>query len=542
MSCDLKLVGAQVIDGTGAPRFSADIALTDGRISALGDLAELESRETIDCTERVITPGFIDLHSHSDWLVPGSDSGKLVEPFLRQGMTTIVGGNCGFSPAPVTACSRDSLQSASRLIVDDELDLQWETMDEFLGALEQTPLPLNVAELVGHGAVRSGVTGHLNSEEPTASELAEMERHTREALDAGCVGVSTGLGYPPGIFAKPAELTAYAQWAADAGKLFTSHVRAYSCVSPVYQSDPSEIPHNIQALQEVIDVARAAGARLQLSHLIFVGRKTWPTCERAIACIEDARADGLDVAFDAFPYTAGNTTASVLFPPEMLPHLESMLQSEDAMNGLRALGDSVFGQIGFYLEDIQIMNANAVAFEQYNGLFVGEAAERAGLDIWEFYARLVVESQRNARVLNHTYSGHDGEEAALRSVLAHPLCSIETDTFLTNEGHQNPASYGTFPRVLATYVREGLFTLEEAVRKMTGGAADRLGWNERGRIREGAAADLVVFDPTTLDDNATFDEPDRYPSGIERVLVNGVQVVDHDHYDAGAGAGRVLRS
>jgi len=401
---------------------------------------------------------------------------------------------------------------------------------------------LNVAELVGHGAVRSGVTGHLNPEEPTGSELAEMERHTREALDAGCVGVSTGLGYPPGIFAKPAELTAYAQWAADAGKLFTSHVRAYSCVSPVYQSDPSETPHNIQALQEVIDVARAAGARLQLSHLIFVGRKTWPTCERAITCIEDARAGGLDVAFDAFPYTAGNTTASVLFPPEMLPHLETMLQSADAMNGLRALGDSVFNQIGFFLEDIQIMNANAAAFEQYNGLFVGEAAERAGLDIWEFYARLVVESQRNARVLNHTYSGHDGEEAALRSVLSHPLCSIETDTFLTNEGHQNPASYGTFPRVLATYVREGLFTLEEAVRKMTGSAADRLGWSERGWIREGAAADLVVFDPTALDDNATFEEPDRFPSGIERVLVNGVQVVDHDHYDAGAGAGRVLRS
>ncbi|MBW2287943.1 MAG: D-aminoacylase [Deltaproteobacteria bacterium] len=541
MSCDLKLAGGQVIDGTGAPRFAADIALSAGRISAIGDLEALEARETLDCTGRIIAPGFIDLHSHSDWLVPGADCGALVEPFLRQGMTTIVGGNCGFSPAPVTDCNHDALQSASRLIVDNELDLQWRNMDEFLGALEQTPLPLNVAELVGHGAIRAGVTGNLNPEDPTGSELAEMERHTREALDAGCVGISTGLGYPPGIFAKPPELTAYAQWAADAGKLFTSHVRAYSRVSPVFQSDPAEIPHNIQALQEVIDVARAADVRLQLSHLIFVGRKTWPTCERAIACIEEARAGGLDVAFDAFPYTAGNTTASVLFPPEMLPHLESMLQSPDAMNGMRSLGNSVFSQIGFFLEDIQIMNANAAAFEQYNGLFIGEAAKCAGLDIWEFYARLVVDSQRNARVLNHTYSGHDGEEDALRSVLAHPLCSIETDTFLTNEGHQNPASYGTFPRVLATYVREGLFTLEEAVRKMTGGAADRLGWIERGRIHDGAAADLVVFDPAALADNATFDEPDRFPTGIERVLVNGIQVVDHDRYDANAGAGQVLR-
>jgi len=542
MSCDLKLTGGHVIDGTGRTRYAADVALTAGRISAIGNLDALEARETLDCTGRIVAPGFIDLHSHSDWLVPGADCGELVEPFLRQGMTTIVGGNCGFSPAPVTERSHDALQSASRLIVDDELDLQWQTMDEFLTALEQTPLPLNVAELVGHGAIRAGVTGHLNPNAPTGSELAEMERLTRESLDAGCVGVSTGLGYPPGIFAEPAELTAFARWAANEEKLFTSHVRAYSCVSPVYHSDPDETPHNIQALQEVIDVARAANVRLQLSHLIFVGRKTWPTCERAIACIEEARAGGLDVAFDAFPYTAGNTTASVLFPPEMLPHLEAMLQDPEAMNGLRTLGGGIFGRIGFFLEDIQIMNANAAAFEQYNGLFVGEAAKRADLEIWEFYARLVVESQRNARVLNHTYSGHDGEESALRSVLAHPLCSIETDTFLTNEGHQNPASFGTFPRVLATYVREGLFTLEEAVRKMTGGAADRLGWADRGRIRDSAAADLVVFDPAALDDNATFEEPDRFPAGIERVFVNGVQVVDHDRYHANAGAGRVLRS
>jgi N-acyl-D-aspartate/D-glutamate deacylase len=317
-------------------------------------------------------------------------------------------------------------------------------------------------------------------------------------------------------------------------------VRAYSWVSPVYQSDPEVTPHNIQALQEVIDVARAADARLQLSHLIFVGRHTWPTCELAIECIEEAREAGLDVAFDAFPYTAGNTTASVLFPPEMLPHLESMLKDPDAMAGLRALGERVFGQIGFFLEDVQIMHANAPALSCYNGLFVDEAAERAGMEIWEFYARLVVESDRNARVLNHTYSGHAGEEAALHAVLAHPLCSIETDTFLTCDGHQNPASYGTFPRVLHTYVREGLFSLEEAVRKMTGAAAERLGWKDRGLVGSGCAADLVVFDPETLRDTATFEQPSRFPTGIEHVFINGVPVVSHEQYHP-AGAGRVLR-
>lgn len=542
MPCDLKLSGGRVIDGTGVPAFPADVAITSDRITAVGDLDALEARETLPCEGRVVAPGFIDIHSHADWLLPGAGCGALVEPFVRQGMTTIVGGNCGFSPAPVTERSREAAQSASRLIADEELELPWETMTEFLDGLEQMDLPLNVAELVGHGAVRAGVTGHLTPDVPADGELEEMERLTKEALDAGCVGVSTGLGYAPGIFAKEPELTAFARWAAESDKLFTSHVRAYSWVSPIYRSDPEETPHNILALQEVIRVARAARARLQLSHLIFVGRNTWPTSELAIEGIERVRAEGLDVAFDAFPYTAGNTTASVLFPPEMLPHLEAMLENPEAMAGLRTLGERVFEQIGFSLEDVQIMNANAPALDCYNGLFVVEAAERAGMEVWEFYARLVIESQRNARVLNHAYSGDDGEENALRAVLAHPLCTIETDTFLTRDGHQNPASYGTFPRVLHTYVREGLFSLEEAVRKMTGAAAERLGWTDRGHIGAGCAADLVVFDPETLRDSATFEQPVQFPTGIEQVFINGVQVVVGGRYVPGTGAGRVIRT
>jgi N-acyl-D-amino-acid deacylase len=464
-----------------------------------------------------------------------------VEPFLRQGMTTLVGGNCGFSPAPVSDKSRRALRESSRLIVDEELEPRWSTMAEFLDGLAATGVPLNVAELVGHGAVRAAVKGSLDPSPPSEEELREMERLAREALGAGCVGVSTGLGYAPGIFAAPEELARTAAWAGAEGKLFTSHVRAYSRVSPVYQSDPEAEPHNLRALGEAMDAARAGGAACQLSHLIFVGRNTWPTWEEAIARVERERAAGLDVAFDAFPYTAGNTTAAVLFPPEMLPHLESILQDPQAMEGVKALGRRVFDQIGFYLEDIQIMAANCARFEPYEGLFVGEAAERAGMDPWEFYARLVVESQRNARVLNHTYSGHQGEEAALRAVLAHPLCTIETDTFVTRRGHQNPASYGTFPRVLSTYVREGLFSLEEAVRKMTGAAADRLGWRDRGLVRESCAADLVVFDPEQLRDTASFEEPARFPTGIEHVFVNGRHVVEGERYDAAARAGRVLR-
>jgi N-acyl-D-amino-acid deacylase len=542
MGCDLKLEGGLVIDGSGAPAFRADVAVTGGRIAEVGDLAGLEARATLDVRGRVVTPGFVDLHSHSDWLLPGVDAGALVEPFVRQGMTSLVGGNCGFSPAPVSERSRRSAREASRLMVDDPLEPRWESMDAFLSGLEQTGVPLNVAQLVGHGAVRAAVTGPLEPAAPKPDELAAMERLVGEALDAGCAGVSTGLGYAPGIFAGDAELAAFAGFAARAGKLFTSHVRAYSRVSPVYRTDPEERPHNVQALEEILRAAESGAARLQISHLIFVGRRSWPTVGLALEVVERARERGVDVAFDAFPYTAGNTTAAVLFPPEMLPQLESILASPEALAGVRALGRRVFDEIGFYLEDIQIMHANAPAFDRYDGLFVGDAAARAGMDPWEFYARMVLASQRNARVLNHTYSGHEGEEEALRRVLAHPLCSIETDTLLTRCGHQNPASYGTFPRVLHTYVAAGLFPLEEAVRKMTGAPAERLGWKDRGLLRRGLAADLVVLDPARLRDTATFEAPASFPTGIDHVFVNGAHVLDGPRYDAGARAGRVLRA
>jgi len=542
VNCERKLSGGLVVDGTGSQAYRADVAINDGRIHAVGDLSELQAQETVDCTDRVVTPGFIDIHSHSDFLLPGSDANALVEPFLRQGMTTLVGGNCGFSPAPLTEKNRKATLESSRLIVDDEIEPRWESMDGYLSALDTGGVPLNVAELVGHGAVRAAVMGSLDTAVPDEEQLGAMERLAREALDAGCVGISTGLGYPPGIFAQHDELARVAGWAASAEKLFTSHVRAYSCVSPVFESDPGILPHNLEALLEIMRAARQGGARLQLSHLIFVGRRTWETCEQTISAIERESSDGLDVAFDAFPYTAGNTTASVLFPPEMLPHLESILESPEQLEGVKALGARVFEQIGFYLEDVQIMRANAPRFNELDGLFVGEAAKRVGMDVWEFYARLVVESHRNARVLNHTYSGHDGEEDALRAVLAHPLCSIETDTFVTSCGHQNPASYGTFPRVLSTYVDAGLFDFEEAVRKMTGAPAERLGWSDRGFVRDGCAADLVVLDRAQLRDQASFESPDRFPTGIEKVFVNGVPVIDDDRYDVNASAGRVLRS
>jgi N-acyl-D-aspartate/D-glutamate deacylase len=541
MSCDLKLSGGDVIDGSGRAAVRADVAVSGGRITDVGDLAGLEAATTIDCRGKTVAPGFIDIHSHSDWLVPGADHGGLIEPFIRQGMTTLVGGNCGFSPAPITAINRSSSQEASRLIIDDGIELRWETMGEFLDALDRGGLALNVAQLVGHGSVRSGVTGTLNMAPPDTGEMRQMERLVCEALDAGCCGISTGLGYPPGIFAGEEELAEFARWAARDRKIFTSHLKAYSWVSGVYQTDATDEPHNHAAIKEILRIARAADVRLQISHLIFVGRMTWPNHVEAIRLIEEANAGGVDVAFDAFPYTAGNTTASVLFPPEILPRLEEVLRNDDERAALANFADMTFAMVGLNLGDIQIMSANVPRLNQYNGLRITEAAEREGVSAFDFYGRLVIESQRMARVLIHTYSGDAGEEDALRAVLRHPLCTIETDTFLTREGHQNPASYGTFPRVLSTYVKQGLFTLEEAVHRMTGAPATRLNLKDRGQVRKGCAADLVVLDTGRLQDTATFEQPSRFPSGIDHVFINGRHVVNGERYDAGAKAGTVLR-
>ncbi len=540
MRCDVKLSGGEVIDGTGAGAFRADVAVAGDTVVAVGDLTGVESAREIDCTGKTVTPGFIDIHSHADWLLVEQDHGALVEPFVRQGMTSLVGGNCGFSPAPLCDRNRESVVDAGRLLADERLRPRWSTSAELLDELERVGPALNIAQLVGHGTVRSAVKGALDPSPPSAEELRQMEGLVVEALDAGCVGVSTGLGYAPGIFSELAELTACAKWAAGRDKLFTSHLKAYSRVSGVYPMDGSEVPHNVRALDEILEVAEAAAVRLQISHLIFVGATTWDTHEEVLQKIERAEGAGLDVAFDAFPYTAGNTTATVIFPPEVLPRLEEILQSPEEMEGLKAFAAMAFDAIGFCLDDIQILDANAPAFERYNGMFVDEAARRAGMDIWDFYARLVIESRRNARVLLHRYSGAADDERALRAVMAHRLCTIETDTLLTSSGHQNPASYGTFPRVLSKYVAEGLFTLPEAVHKMTGAPATRLGWSDRGRVGVGAAADLVVLDLGALEDRTTFAEPAVTPGGIEHVFINGAHVLNGDKYQT-QPAGRVLR-
>jgi len=356
--------------------------------------------------------------------------------------------------------------------------------------------------------------------DPSPSQLNEMRAMLERAMSDGAVGVSTGLGYFPGMIAKPAELGALAEVAGRAGGIITSHLRAYSTRSLFFDS---EIPHNLLAVREMVEVARRAKTPLQISHLIFVGRRTWPTVNEVLADIEAAKNDGVDVTFDTFPYTGGNTTIRVIFPAWSQNNLVELLNSAD---GWARLSDSFRPLSPFIAEGAQLMWAANPSFAHLEGKFFGEIGESLKLDPVQAYLTIARESRAMARVMMHLYSGDDRDEHALCAAMAHPLNMFEMDTILTSQQHQNPASFGTFPKILGHYVREmGLLSLETAIHKMTGMAAAKMRLAGRGFIREGYAADLAIFNPETISCEADFTHPEVSPTGIEYVMVNGRALV-----------------
>ncbi len=544
MRCETVIRNATVYDGTGDAPFPAAIGVADGRIAAIardGDAASLDGATTIDATKLAVAPGFIDLHSHSDWILPHDDHGEILAPLIEQGITTIVTGNCGFSPTPVEPRSAQLLDEGSELVRDRPLAFEWRTHREFLDRLAAAPLALNVAHLAGHGSIRLAVMGD-RFEPATDADVAAMQEWVREAMDAGCIGLSTGLGYAPGMFASPAELTALAAVAAEYGALVTSHVRAYSWISPFFSLMPvGWRAHNLRAIDEILAVARGARARLQISHLIFVGRATWQTQREAIAAIERACDEGLDVAFDTFPYTAGNSTIRVVYPPWAQHGLPDNLGSWAVRTRLRAEFAVLRRLIGIDLVDLQLLHAVDPALAHFEGKRFDEIGHVLGMDPIDAYFHVTRASRAKARVMLFQYSGSAEDEHALRDTLAHPLNAIETDTILTSRGHHNPASFGTFPRFLGHYARElGIVSLATAVHKATGLPATRARLAGRGFVREGHAADLVVFDPATIAGPADFDAPDARPRGLAHVLLNGAPVVTDGRY-TGARRGMLLR-
>jgi N-acyl-D-amino-acid deacylase len=532
----------KIIDGTGRKAFEGHILLEGGIIR---DVIHNEKKppgadEFIDASGLAICPGFIDMHSHSDWVLPLDDHDDILKCIIEQGITTVIGGNCGFSPAPYRNNSPYNI-SALEPLLERPLDFSWNSMGEFLDRLDQDKPALNLAELVGHGTIRVA-RSNTRRGAMKPRELAACLDALRKSFDEGSWGLSFGLGYDPGMYSPIEEIEAFCRVAAEYDRIVTVHLKALSVLSPTY---PMFTPraHNILALEEMIGVAKKTGIKLQLSHFIFVGRRSWGTARRAIRMVEDARSEGVDIMFDAFPYMCGNTTVNVVIPYWFLAKTPSSYRNRFARMRLRAELEAGFALVGFTYKDFQVMDPAIDGGDELAGLTIVEIAEKWNTTPFDALLRLSEESGGGSLMLFHTYSGEPGREDVIEKVLSHDLCLFETDAVIKSTGYPNPAAKGSFPLIVGPLVRDkNLFSLEDAVKRSTLASAERFGIQDRGILSPGNAADIVVFDPQAISDTPPVDSaPAGRPKGIRHVLINGARVVKDGKYTGVVRSGQVLR-
>jgi N-acyl-D-amino-acid deacylase len=527
---DLVIRHGIVIDGTGRPGAPADVGVSSGRIVAVGDLRHTRAEQELEARGRIVAPGFIDMHTHCDFTLferPQADS------YVLQGVTTVVVGNCGFSPAPLSPDRREEVRRLVALF-DGELPWSWSSFGEYLAALERERPALNVAALVGLGAVRLAAVGTARRP-ATAGEVARMQELVRAALRDGAVGVSTGLIYPPGSFADTEEIVAVVSAARPEGGFYASHIRG-------------EGHTLVEAVREALEIGRRTGLPVHISHLKAAGRRNWGKVAEVLRLLDEARATQ-EVTFDQYPYTAGSTLLAAGLPPWVHEGgMEAVLarlrvrEARDRICAEIARGlpgwHNLLGEAGWD----RVYIANNAGRPEWNGLTLEEIGRLWGRSPCEAALDLLLLSGGAVGMVLDMMSEED-----VRAAMQHPLMQVGSDGWVLGPYGRNaharphPRSYGTFPRLLGRYVRDaGLLSLEEAVARMTSRPARRLGLGDRGVIRPGMAADLVVFDPDRVIDTATYRDPHRYPEGIVATVVNG-QVVALDGQLTGARPGRVLR-
>lgn len=517
---DLLIRGGEVIDGTGVARRRADVAIHDGRIAAIGDVGAVAGVPTIDAQGRVVTPGFIDIHSHSDESVLINSA---LESTVHQGVTCVVAGNCGGASAPVMGLAAEELDREIRRY---DLERTWTSFGEYAEAVERSGTAINFSSFVGHGTLRMCVMG-ADDRAPTGGELAAMRALLAKSLADGAIGLSTGLIYPPSAYGTTDEISALATVVRDRDGLYASHIR-------------NEGDELFEAVEENLEIGRRSGVRVQLSHHKASQKRNWGKVKESTAMIERARQAGVDIIADQYPYTASSTGLAVTIPK--WAHAGGSIALCERLRD-PAVRRRIRGE---YTETERnwpdIVVARALHHPDWSGKSVAELASAAAMDPLEWTCDALIEHDGAIDIIHHSM-----DETDVRYVMARPWVCVGSDSRANapygplSFGKPHPRSYGTFPRILGHYARElGVLTLEDAVRKMTSLTASRLKLRDRGVIREGAWADLVVFDPERIIDTATYDDPHRYPAGIDHVIVNGV-VVTHGDETRADRPGRFLR-
>ncbi|MBA3234705.1 MAG: D-aminoacylase [Chloroflexi bacterium] len=537
MDLDAVVVGALVIDGTGALARPADVGIRAGRISLVtepGALsgADVAVRERIDGGGRVLAPGFIDIHTHSDVTLlddPGADSK------VQQGVTTEVTGNCSYSPFPIGPDGPDPMRAIFGPELDTRQDWDWTDLDGWATRLESNGIGCNLAPLVGHSAVRIAA-GLGTDRAPAAAELASMVRLVAGSIEQGAFGLSTGLTLTPSSFATTDEIVALTRALQPYPSAFyATHARVWA-------------GEHVHALQEAADIGRRAGVPVQFSHIAIIDARAYGRTGDLTDVIDGARAGGQDMTADVYPYTAGGTHL-MQFLPEWVQDggVEPMLaRMRDVGERTRVRASAALGWfrgLPWDWDSLVISDIESDANRALVGRSIADAAGMRGEDPLDTFLGLIDEEDNRVTVVCHNRT-----ESDMQAFLRHPMIMIGSDgTAISPSGphgqpqRPHPRYYGTYPRILGRYVRDGaVLGLEAAIHKMTGFPAARLGLTDRGRIAEGCAADLVLFDPATIIDRATFEAPHQFPAGIDRVMVNGVTVV-RDGVHSGARPGRVLR-
>ena len=525
MTVDILIRGAAVFDGGGQPPMEADIGIQADRIVALEhDVAPGAARRVIDARGLAAAPGFVDIHGHSDYhllLTPTAESAVL------QGVTCEIGGNCGYAAAPIWGPWWEDRARSYREIYG--LDHGWHEVGAYFRRLMDPGISINFGLLIGHNTLRGSAMGGADRA-PTGEEMGAMVAALERGMDEGALGLSTGLVYSPACFSSPGELATLTAVAGRKGGVLATHMR-------------SEGDGLLEAIQEVIAAAETGRTPLQISHLKTYGERNWEKLSQAFGLIESAQRRGVDVTADRYPYTAANTGLQAALPRWAI---EGSKAEQTARLGDPAIRARIRQEIGEGpnardWSQVMISEVTLPHNRRYQGLRVDAAARLAGQETLAFVLDLLQEEKTQVDAIYFTMS-----EENLQAILRKPYVMIGSDSGCRahygplSTGRPHPRTFGTFARVLGHYARDaGLFDLATAIRKMTSDPCRRFGLTDRGRLRPGYAADVVLFDPDRIQDTATYEDPIRYPVGVHTVLVNGVVTVEAGEH-TGARAGRIV--